>query len=163
MYSEIMGTLKTYLQSTITAEPVQVGYYGELAGNLDLRVAAILLDPGDEETKVKSTRWSGGAFNLTAWVITDMSLDYLDSMRTLERVIAAEDQDAEVFGLKASLKQLNRDPDFLNLSGSIGGKTWRIAAGGVATGRTRFGIKVMSSRPVNTAQVELFVNIEIEN
>jgi hypothetical protein len=161
MYSELIGAVKDHIQTTVNVMEIQTGYLGDFQ-QIDLRIPAILLEPRTHEPEAKSTRWREGPFQIRLWVMVDISRDYLASMKELEDLLGANDQISNLYGLEAALDQLRESGTFKTLTGSRGGKVWRIGSKVLDIGRTTFGINQRGSGRINTAQLELGVIVEIE-
>jgi hypothetical protein len=162
MYTSIMKFIEAYLKANVNAAPVQVGYYGSFP-TIDLRESAILLEPRTENMEPHSNVWNKGEFQVRIWILVAMDIDYLKSMEDIEKLLGAEDSDQEIYGLKAALKKMRRDPGFEALNGKMGGSRWRIGPNGLRMKGPTFSINQRTNGTrINTAQLELFVSVESE-
>lgn len=162
MYSQILRFIEDYLRDHINAAEVTLGQYGSFP-TIDLRQAAILLEPVIENSEPHSNVWNRGEFHVRVWIMVAMDLDYLKSLEDLEHILGAEDAEQEIVGLSAALKDMRRDPGYNALNGKTGGSRWRIGPKGLRTKGPKFGINVRSNgTKINTAQLDLFVAIETE-
>lgn len=162
MYSKLLKYIEEFLKQRVNAAEVTVGYYGSFP-TIDLRQAAILLEPLTESSEAHSTVWNKGEFSIRIWILVAMDIDYLLSMEELEHLLGAEDTEQEVVGLLAALKDLKRDPGFNALNGKMGGSRWRVGSKALRTKGPKFNINVRSNGTrINTAQLELFVSVESE-
>jgi hypothetical protein len=162
MYSQILRFLEEYLRVHINAAEVTLGHYGSFP-TIDLRQPAILLEPKLENSEPHSNVWNRGEFHVQIWIMVAMDLDYLASLEELEHLLGAEDEEQEIVGLSAALKDMRKDPGYNALNGTTGGSRWRIGAKGLRTKGPKFGINVRSNGTrINTAQLDLFVAIETE-
>lgn len=173
MYSKIIDMIKGHLEKNVNVMPIQTGYFGDFL-EINLNRAAVLLEPMKDQREVKSTRWKSGKYNIRIWVMIEVTRDYLTSMRELERLISAEDdshEDAAGDGLMApvqfkgvisALEGLKVDPDFVSISGKLGGKIWRISPKILEIGSLDFNINQRGSTKINTAQLDLTIFTEVE-
>lgn len=161
MFTDIARALKAWLETKVNADEVQVGFYGDIS-ELDLRMSAILIEPLTLESAAKSTVWRKGEFDIRLWVLVGIERDYLTSMEAIENIFSAEDTETQKFGVIAALTALQKDPGFSELSGSMGGKLWRVGAGVLETGRVRFSVMMRGSERINAGQMELSVKIDIQ-
>lgn len=162
MYSKLLKFTKDFLAANVTAAPVTVGYYGEMVAGIDLRQAAILLEPKTDSQDPYNNVWNRGEFHIRLWILIDM-IEYIHSLEQMEHLLGAEDEGSAIYGLNATLKKMSRDPAFEALSGSMGGKRWRMGPGGIRTKGPTFSIQQRSTgAKINTAQLELFLKIESE-
>jgi hypothetical protein len=162
MYSSIMKFIKDYLAGVVNAVPVQTGFYGNFP-TIDLRKAAILLEPKIDSQEAHSTVWNKGEFHVRLWILVAMDIDFLASMEEIESLLGAEDEQMEIFGLNAALKKMKVEPQYEALSGTMGGKRWRIGAGGLRTKGPTFSIQQRANgTKINVAQLDLFVKVETE-
>ena len=161
MYQEILAGLETQLKK-VNSQPVQVGFYGDV-GEVNLAKAAILLEPLVEQRSSKSMRWRGAEFKVRLWLLVEIVRSYMSSLSELQDIIAADDKEEQKIGIHAALDQLKRDDSFRSLTGSVGGKTWRIGPEVIEYSATRFGINLgRSSTKINTAQIDVVIHIEVE-
>lgn len=163
MYSEIIDSIKQHLDQQVNVMPIQCGYFGDFT-EIDFRVPAVLLEPRKDAKAAKSTRWKDGSYNVRIWVMNQIVRDYLTSMRELEQLIDSDDGDTgEQRGINAALNTLKNDNDFMALSGSAGGKRWRINTAKVLNvGDIDFSIQQTASARLNTAQIDLTIYLEVE-
>lgn len=160
MYSAIIDQLKSHLESSVNAAPIQVGYLGDFL-EIDLRRSAVLLEPRKDNKAAKSTVWKDGSYQVRIWVMNEITRDFFTSMRDLEQLLET-DEDGKL-GVNAALNKLKTDPIFTDLSGTIGGKRWRInTARVIEVGDVDFGINQRASTRVNTAQINLTIFTEVE-
>jgi hypothetical protein len=163
MYSKMNKYIKDFIQTTVTAETIQTGYIGDFP-QLDLRKSAILLEPRTDQKEAKDLRWKQSTYSIKIWIMVAIVMDYETSMLEVEKILGAEDDEAgEVVGLYAALDQLKKDPVFAQMSGSFGGKQWRVKSGRPLTySNVGFGITQTSSSKINTATLDLTVEFDQE-
>lgn len=165
MYTKITKYIKEHLQQTIDANKggVQVDYLGNIS-LLNFGKPAILLEPRKDSKEPRSTRWKSSQWQIRIWVMAEIIRDYMLTMEQVESLIGAEDADGqEKVGLMASLDQLKRDAGFQALSGSFGGKGWRINSGNpLDYSDVNWAITQRGSSAINAAQVEVTIYFQQE-
>lgn len=163
MYTKLLRFILEFLKNNVNAADVQIGHYGDFTG-IDFRQAAILLEPRQETGERNSNVWDRGEFHIRIWIMSVIERDYMASMEEMETIIGAEDKEQKVFGLKAALKLMRADSEFEALAGRMGGKRWRIGPQGLRIKGPTFGINVHNQGPrINTAQLDLFINLDVEH
>jgi hypothetical protein len=85
MYSKVIDYIKTTLESSVTAQKIQSGYFGDFS-EINLVRPAVLLDPRRDTRAAKNIRWKDGSYQLRVWVMMQIDRDYLTSMRALEQM-----------------------------------------------------------------------------
>lgn len=159
MYSKVMDHIKEHLKNAINVQPVQTGYFGDFL-EISLARPAVLLEPKKDKRSAKSTRWKDGSYQIRVWVMIEISRDYFTSMRELEQLLDPDHPDQ--IGVITALNNLKTDQTFRSLSGSTGGKTWRIGARVLNVGDTDLGIQQTASQRINVAQLDLEIYFESE-
>jgi hypothetical protein len=163
MYSKINKYIKDFIHTTVTAEELQTGYIGDF-NQIDLRKSAVLLEPRTDQKEAKDLRWKQSTYSIKLWIMVAIVMDYEKSMEEVERILGAEDDaDGVVVGLYAALDQLKKDPVFAQMTGSFGGKQWRIKSGRPLTySNVGFGITQTTSSKINTATLDLTIEFDQE-
>jgi hypothetical protein len=161
MYEELLEYLKEYLEKNVNAIPVQVDYYGNMPV-INLAKPAIAIEPLEEIPEDESSRWIKSTFSIKLWILVQFDLSYLKAFGDSQKLLTANDDTGQVFGIQAALQKMKRDDAFLALEGSMAGKRWRIHAEALDLGRTRFGVTMRSGVKVHTTTQELRLYIQRE-
>jgi hypothetical protein len=164
MYSIIMDQLKTQLETKVNVHPIQVGYLGDFL-EINFIRAAVLLEPKTDSRTAKNIRWKDGIFDVTLWIMNEISRDYMTSMRELEDLLETETDPNALdpkHGVLSALNMLKEDDTFTSLSGQVGQRSWRIGPKVLDAGNVNFGISQRGAARINTVQVELTVYVEVE-
>ncbi|HDR3524354.1 hypothetical protein ACTFSJ_27780 [Bacillus cereus group sp. MYBK12-2] len=160
MHEELLEFLKKYLKN-VNSVGVQVDYFGNFQ-SIDLRKPAICIEPKDDDPQPDSSRWNLVAFNIRLWVMAAYDIDYMKAFSNVQKILTAEDQEKEVYGVHAILNKMKYDPAYLALSGKMAGKAWRVHSRAVSMGRTRYSIQQRASQKINTATLDVTLYMSVE-